>query len=248
LFPRSLALLLASIPALSACGLLLDPDETARFDGGSNGDATDVDGGPDRFQVLDLAPSPATCPGDFAADAPGCIFWEQGVVTLDVPVSQDTYREVWGRARGLQQRSPDAFSPWLGDMPPLDQIYVDGISITTDSFSRHVYTLAAGLHVMEGSGNACPCDGGLAWPPYIGEDWTCETGNPDENYDFDDAYSPDVLWDADSMGGSDCTPLGEPGEFHVVLDAPASGSLEVRFMNDTSDDAYVVTELVLWVR
>ncbi len=266
LSPRLRTLFTFALVLSSGCGLVLEVD--GRADGSATDVATndvtavdartpdaDLDAAPpvmDRVMVYEMNPGMGTCPdgADYTTEIDGCIFYRQGIQTVSVPVTTVAeYTEVWGRARGRQQITPDAFAPYFGTMATLDDVYVDGISITTGTTTRqHVYTLGAGLHVQEGSGNACPCDGGRGAPPFIGEDWTCETGNNMAMYDFDPDFEPDVLWDDDSLGGSACTPLGPGGEFHVTLASPASGPLEIRFMKDTSDDAYAVTELVLWVR
>jgi hypothetical protein len=240
-------------PLASACGLLLDTDGIER-DAGKAGDAAEPMPPMDGVLVLDFAPSSASCPPPWEHDpsAPGCVAYTGEVASIAVPVPLGEYTEVWGVVRGLQQQTPDGFDPFEASSrtATLDDIYVDGISITTESPRRHVFTLAAGLHLPDGpgSGNACPCDMGTAAPPFVGEAWVCETGNNRVDWDYDLSYYDDVLWDADAMGGSSCAPLGEPGEFHVVLDRPASGPLEVRLMQDTSDDAFAVTELRLWVR
>ncbi len=50
------------------------------------------------------------------------------------------------------------------------------------------------------------------------------------------------------MGGSSCTPIGDPSELYTTLDPPGTGPLEIRFLSDQGDDDYLVTELELWIR
>ena len=67
--------------------------------------------------------------------------------------SQMQYTRVCGRAIGYQYKSTDAFSQISRT---IDEIYVDGLSITYGSPRQHLWTFAAGGREESGVFN-CPC-------------------------------------------------------------------------------------------
>ncbi len=253
-----LAVAVLTLGALSSgCGLLLDDPERAVGDSA----APDVDGG-----ILDSGPGPFVplyslvagvdpCPTGFvdAGFAEACEGAERTCEPLSTSIlitpTVSPWQELRGRVRGLQGQSSDAFFP---SATSLDEVYVDGVSITTEPPRRHLWTFAAGL--MKSSRpdnrNCCPCDNGAAPPSLVGDSWTCETGN-DEVVDVYDnmapTYTTDVLWDADGDAhGAGCAPASE--WFVARLDEPTTARVEVRLMRDSCDDRVVITELELEIR
>ena len=83
------------------------------------------------------------------------------MLTLAVIVIYTTYgiqyQQVCGRVRGYQYRSPDAFSVSCPHPCTIDNVYVDGISITHGSPREHIWTYAAGI--TETYAGVCPCTG-----------------------------------------------------------------------------------------
>ena len=199
--------------------------------------------------VLDFDASRDPCPpawSSSSSDAPGCMVerpdcaGDSASALIEVPLA--SYREVLGKARGLQYFSTDAFH---GDAT-IDEPYVDGVSITTGTPRRHVFTLVSGLLRDGSGGNMCPCrpEGGQP-PVFVGDDFLCESGNDTDGWDR--VYYPHVLWDADADTSS-CAPLGEPTWFRSELAEPSSDPLEVRILMDQCDENVVITELRLLVR
>ena len=97
------------------------------------------------------------------------------------------FTKVCGRIVGIQYYSVKAFDPYYTHQTRmLDDLYVDGVSITYGSEPRqHIWTFAAALDEDPAhSSKACPCTNsksnvpftGLI-PEFIGEDFYCETGS-----------------------------------------------------------------------
>ena len=95
------------------------------------------------------------------------------------------YNKVCGRVIGYQVASPGAFHV-IAPPVSLNNIYVDGVSVTHGSSPRnHIWTFAAGVtegqhHIPQAD---CPCarsnpsNRRLA-PDYVGNNYFCESGNP----------------------------------------------------------------------
>ena len=88
------------------------------------------------------------------------------------------FTKVCGKILGYQYYSPDA-----NQGRTLDDLYVDGVSITHSRVPRqHIWTLAAA--VDEVPGHTCPCSNSKSHvaftgliPEFIGADFYCETGS-----------------------------------------------------------------------
>ena len=86
---------------------------------------------------------------------------------------------------------------------------------------------------------------------FVGDNWTCETGNDTNSYINDGTpyYLSDVLWDADGDAhGPGCERVTDPGWFEVRLPAPTTAQIEVRIMASSCDDKVTLTDLILEVR
>ena len=88
-------------------------------------------------------------------------------------------------------------------------------------------------------GDACPCNNGNTNnpPPFVGNNYYCESGNPNSSAPDDLLYVNDPLWDGQqcSMEGSCCSTAPW---FTVDLTTPTSDNIEVRICSDfnTSED------------
>jgi hypothetical protein len=201
-------------------------------------------------RAIDLDPTRDGCPTrwDFDATAMGCSIarpdctGETRTFVVEVPVEQ--WREVRGYVRGYQFRTPDGFRTSASS---LDNHYVDGVSITTGNPRRHLWTLGVGLFMPPGTApNACPCDGGPAPPSFVGDQWTCETGNDAPTFENEPIwYVDDPLWDSDAHVAG-CAAADD--WFVSSLETPSADPIEVRIMLDQCDDGLAVTALRLFVR
>ena len=84
-----------------------------------------------------------------------------------------------GRIIGYQIGTPDAF--FYGPSRSIDNVYVEGVSVTRGSPRQHIWTFAGG-HDEQSiyPGETCPCvTGSIAGsrvPSFVGQNYFCETG------------------------------------------------------------------------
>ena len=113
-----------------------------------------------------------------------------------------SFHKICGQVRGYQKGNTNAFASASANS--IDEVYVNGVSITLGDPRKHVWTYAAGIS-DSGSNVAsryCPCAavrGGGSPNAFVGDHYYCESGDvggPDENA----YYTTDPLWD-----GLDCS-------------------------------------------
>ena len=196
-------------------------------------------GGWTRIGYLDMSDATQSCPGNLAtltyqgvrycrrpgteASCSSVSLWPNGV----------NYTQICGRITAFQYANTDANHP----QKDLDSIYVDGISITRGSPRKHVWTLMSALfeNILYGI-DICPCFVGstIVNQSFIGNDYYCESGNPDSYYQSGVMYPNDPLWD-----GKQCAPLESPcctnpnlPWFHKTLANSTSDFIEMRLCGD----------------
>ena len=149
-----------------------------------------------------------------------------------------SYSRVCGQLQGYQFATPDAFAPYL-DNNNLNDIYVDGVSITYDTTSpKHIWTYAVGFSLNLGV-NVCPCNSGSTAqvPPYVGSDYYCETGNNGVQT-FWGFLPNDTLWDGQQCVGVEapcCTHPNMPW-FTKTLGETTTEDIQLRLCQDNSLD------------
>ena len=175
------------------------------------------------------------------------------------PVEGVQYSRVCGKTIGYQQKSPDAFFRFISGQNTIDTNYVDGISLTHGSSPRqHIWTFAAALQEDISSQPyhkfLCPCTntnnpGPTAAPSFIGQDYFCDTGNPDFfQFIF---YEDDPLWDGAGCGElNTCCSLNCPPWFLKELSCPTNDDIEMRLCADQprSDEDITFETLELYVQ
>jgi hypothetical protein len=155
-------------------------------------------------------------------------------------IRQIDYTRVCGRAIGYQYGHPDAFARRDSDVTA-DQNYADGLSITHGFPRQHIWTYAAAVRdgdVPFDSIYHCPCsiNPGASPPCFVGNNWYCESGNPNMNSPTS-VLSNDLLWDGVDCEGTCCSNGKSPPWFSVQLPAPTNDYIEARICaNEHSDD------------
>ena len=149
------------------------------------------------------------------------------------PIQNIQYSQVCGRIIGYQVGSPQAF---LNAGNSINDRYVDGVSLTYGSPRQHIWTFANALDEYPDTSYSfkCPCTNiteqhAINLPPFVGNDYFCETGVPPGqqwSYTF---YADDPLWDGQGCGPtSTCCTFNNPPWFCKQLPQSTNTDLEVR--------------------
>ena len=201
-----------------------------------------------RVAYLDMTDPDTTCPSgwrEMTRDSKRtCDRFSTSSLICDsvfFHVSGGAYTTVCGRIRAYQFGSTDAFESYHdGQATTIDEPYVSGVSLTHGSPRQHIWTFAAGIteanHRRE---DACPCDDTvtISIPPFVGEDYFCESGT---NSGSSSGFHPyDPLWDGKNCTStSTCCSFNNPPYFTKRLPSPTTHDLEVRLcLLDGGEDA-----------
>ena len=156
------------------------------------------------------------------------------------------YSKVCGQVRGYQYGSPDGAGPNLGSgiVPntEIDQVYVDGVSITYDDNPRkHIWTYMGGGNEQTSfiNSHVCPCHTKyyqqLLPPTFIGHDYYCESGNPNlDTWYLSTLFSNDTLWDGKQCGVQEmpcCNSTSMPW-FTKALNEESNSPIEIRLCHN----------------
>ena len=144
------------------------------------------------------------------------------------------YNRVCGRSIGYQEGTPDAF---LSASLTIDDIYVNGLSVTHGSPRQHIWTFAAGITEAPNE-NGCFCGNpnstaGRPPPAFVGNNYFCESGNP-EGIIMGVIFFDDPLWDGMNCPSNNCCEFNNPPWFNVDLPTSTTDDIEVRLCLDQS--------------
>ena len=143
------------------------------------------------------------------------------------------YNKVCGRIIGYQVGSTDAFHD---RGRPIDQSYVDGVSVTYGEPRKHIWTFASGITETSSYPQySCPCAqlAGTPQPPsFVGNNYFCESANPLTTYENTGTlrYTDDPLWDGQRCDheGQCCSRANSPPWFSVMLPYQTNEKIEIR--------------------
>ena len=161
------------------------------------------------------------------------------------------YSRVCGQLRGYQYSTPDAFHAYTDNNNlKIDEPYVDGVSITYGSpVTKHIWTYASGVSLQHIATTLCPCtDGSTAQvPPYVGNDYYCETGYNNNGFCRRVFFPNDPLWDGHQCVGTEapcCTHPNMPW-FIKTLDETTTEDIKLRVCNNQGvDDEQTLLQLI----
>ena len=159
------------------------------------------------------------------------------------PANGRTYSRVCGRVIAYQKGSTDAFKPSLLTQRSVNDIYIDGVSLTHGgSGSRHhIWSFVSAIYEQDTNYRRdwnCACTNtGNNWPhtipSFVGNDYFCDTGNPGPGFDRSAYYTDDPLWDGQGCGPTnDCCELNNPPWFCKKLPESTSDDIELRICSD----------------
>jgi hypothetical protein len=242
-------------------GIDLDGNGILNVAGGINEAAVfcDMDregGGWTRIFFLDGADAALACPAVWArqeragADAfRGCARPLLGAlapaVTADAP---HAYTRVMGKMTGVVFGDQDAFA---AHDRGINDIYVDGVSLTIGNPREHVFTFI-GAHPCYDGIVRCPCDGGTSAPDFVDASFCDRPGQAarpagcnNGARDFD-AATP--LWDGPT---DECNADADGLFVRDTLQAhTAADDIDIRLMADqnTADENLVLTFVEIYIR
>ena len=207
-------------------------------------------GGWRRAVYLDMTDPSTTCPSGWqltghskrTCGIVGTQYPDCDSVTF--PVSGGEYSRVCGRIKAYQYGPTDAFEAYHGgQVTTIDGAYVAGVSLTHGSPRRHIWTFAAGLSEALPArtyGDQCPCDASITIrvPPFVGNDYFCESGANAENWSG--FHADDPLWDGQNCtSSSTCCSFNTPPYFVKQLPTSTTDSIEARLCRLDGDDSPV---------
>ena len=216
-----------------------------------------VSGGWMQVANIDMTNSSHTCPqglrtlttpmrmcGRRTTAKPGCfstIFDGYGI----------KYTHTCGKIIGYQNRSTDAFNPYLHNLTlTIDDLYLDGVSLTHGSSPRkHVWSFAAAGDETQRSN--CPCinQQWAAIPPWVGNDFFCDAGSEEHYQNI--FYPDDPLWDGEGCGcNSTCCSFNNPPWFSKHLPTPTIDDIEMRLCvsSPIRDEDVLIEKVELYVQ
>ena len=199
-------------------------------------------GGWRRAIYLDMTDPNTECPSGWSiitSDSKRtCGMVGSGSTSVFFPVSGGPYSQVCGRIRAYQSGSTHAFHGYnFHRYDTIDSIYFDGVAIMYGSPRQHIWTFAAGgeENSTRSTDHVCPCDttSDIPIPPFVGEDYFCESGYVYPGYRNstleDRLHSNDTLWDGeDCHSSSSCCSLHNPPYFTKSLGQSTTYDLELR--------------------
>ena len=130
-----------------------------------------------------------------------------------------------------------------------DEYSVDGITLSAGEV--HIWTFASGFFNGTSSQpndtSRCPCDPGnsQAPPPFVGEDYFCESPATFETRDDSKLYTDNALWDGHGCEGTvnQCCRHNNPPWFHKILTVPTCDDISLKvYLRDQEPD--IAIELV----
>ena len=177
-----------------------------------------------------------------------CLGYSIGCIPANYDVKGVNYEHICGQAKAYQKGSTNAFYTKLSS---IDDLYVDGISITLGSPRKHVWTYAVGYSDDLDNKHNCPCATipGPSPPAFVGNHYYCESGNvgavDDTKY-----YLSDPLWDGSgcTSGNGCCAQIGMPW-FYRKLPLPVAEDFEIRICKNENhaNEDIAVEKLELYV-
>ena len=131
-----------------------------------------------------------------------------GCFSVNFSTFRVPYNKVCGRARGYQYGFTRAFHSYqYAGQNTLEHSYVSGLSVTRGAKGsrKHIWTFAAGFSQAYGYATVnCPCAlyPGPDPPPFVGDNYFCDSGNPNNTYrrNYLDHKQTNSLWNSNGCG------------------------------------------------
>ena len=140
------------------------------------------------------------------------------------------YTKICGRLRGYTHgHGFSFFNYYHNPNVSISEQYLSGVSITHDN--KHIWSYVNGYEEDYFRDDlSCPCSSGNPTPPFVGNDYYCESGAPNSTYPFDILFINDPLWDGQQCNSDEstcCTTHNMPW-FIKTLNETVSDDIQLR--------------------
>ncbi len=88
-------------------------------------------------------------------------------------------------------------------------------------------------------------------PPFINNDYFCDSGNPGPPVEYNTVYNENPLWDGLGCGSdSTCCEFNSPPWFHASLPQPTHEDIEIRncFSHNSRSEDCIITLIDIYVK
>ena len=150
------------------------------------------------------------------------------------------YSRVCGRITGYQFGLTEAFRRYHDSQSSIDTYFLDGIVLTYGSPRCHIWSFTVSYNENRSDAQGCPCTtlnftGTI--PPYVGNDYFCDSGYQNPGDPALIYYINAPLWDGEGCVHGSCCEDNSPPWFCKTLPRPTSDDIELRLCLDyTTDD------------
>ena len=146
------------------------------------------------------------------------------------------YSRVCGRAKAYHWGYMHSFVGYTRYSGGINAQYVDGLSFTHGTPRTHIWTFAAGGSQANNSNtlygiHRCPCNPGNTYgsPPFVVNDYFCESGLSSPSAYGLHLHTDDPLWDGQGcIHGNPCCSLNKPPWFTKTLSTPTTDDIEMK--------------------
>ena len=209
-----------------------------------------------RVADIDMTQYKENCPTGFrevtSSGKRMCGGRGRGCVSTSFSSHGVEYSRVCGSITGYQFGSTSAFWPYHDDLTSIDSYFLDGFVLTYDSPRRHIWSFVAAKHQYTSGTDGCPCSLGSysgTIPPYVQNDYFCESGNRYNIDPYPMYYVNDPLWDGAGCVRGSCCEFNSPPWFCKDLPHPTSEDIELRLClsgyTNNQDTPFEVVEIYI---
>ena len=151
-----------------------------------------------------------------------------------------SYSSVCGRILAYQRGAAGAFyNAIYSNFDTIEEAYLSGVSLTHGpaGLRKHIWSFVGAYYEKNRyyrTDENCPCTNTtVSWPhqvpPFINNDYFCDTGNSGHWTRDTTYFTSDPLWDGEGCGStSTCCEFNAPPWFCKSLPLPTSDDLEIR--------------------